>query len=44
MEVDEAPIKDDAMTIPGEDTVITSFRRQPLPEKGHMLVLGTGTP
>jgi hypothetical protein len=44
MEVDEAPIKDDAMTIPGEDTVIMSFRRQPLPEKGHMLVLGTGTP
>jgi hypothetical protein len=29
MEIDKAPIKDDVMPYPGEDTVMMIFRRQP---------------
>jgi hypothetical protein len=44
MEVDKAPIKDDAMPFLGEDAVMMIFRRQPSPEKRHVLDLSTGTP
>jgi hypothetical protein len=43
MEVDEAPIKDDAMPFPGEDVIMTIFGSQPLPEMHHVLDLSTGT-